>query len=404
MNAFPRYQRGISVVLLTLAMLVLLVMAAFAIDTGHLVLNKSRLQSAVDASALAAAKVLDDTEGGTDLADEAARSVFDSNVATFGNEREIPDGADIVVQFSSTLNPFVPGTEPANYVRIRADSLTMVTSFLALLGIDELTTGASAVAGPSAPIQEPCDLVPMAVCGDPDAGPPDWGFTGDTVTLLKLGSQGSGSTMGPGNFQLIRLGGSGDSLVRENLAGGYHGCAELQIYTQPGVGAGPVRDGLNTRFGILHGTLKKDDYPPDVITRATEPELTSDGTLVYSDGTEVTAENMASTVSYAYDDYAQDLKDPTKYDHSKDDGGVEKRRVVAVPVVNCTNPGGGANSLPLLGVGCFFLLQPVQSGGNASYIFGQYVEECAASGVPGPIGGPGIYKIVLHDDPDSENS
>jgi hypothetical protein len=49
-------------------------------------------------------------------------------------------------------------------------------------------------------------------------------------------------------------------------------------------------------------------------------------------------------------------------------------------------------------------LQPVQSGGNASYIFGQYVEECAASGVPGPIGGPGIYKIVLHDDPDSENS
>jgi hypothetical protein len=132
------------------------------------------------------------------------------------------------VQFSNTLNPFTPGTTPANYVRVFADDFTMWTSFASLVGIDETSTAATAIAGPSAPIGpgEACDLVPMMVCGDPAAGAAnDWGYSRDNVTLLKIASNAP-SGIGPGNFQLIELGAPGADVVRDNLAGGYENCID----------------------------------------------------------------------------------------------------------------------------------------------------------------------------------
>ena len=51
-----RRERGAALVLVVVGMLALLAMAGLAIDTAHVLLNKSRLQSALDAAALAAAK------------------------------------------------------------------------------------------------------------------------------------------------------------------------------------------------------------------------------------------------------------------------------------------------------------------------------------------------------------
>jgi hypothetical protein len=47
--------------------------------------------------------------------------------------------------------------------------------------------------------------------------------------------------------------------------------------------------------------------------------------------------------------------------------------------------------------------------GNPAFVLGQYTHEpCAASGIPGPDpdpgGGTGVYKIILHNDPDSPDS
>ena len=183
----PRQQRGIVAVLVAIGLLALLAMAGLAIDTGHLVLNKSRLQSTVDAAALAAAKVLDQT-GSQTQATAAADSVFDLNAAELSGVVSSPS---ITVQYSNTLNPFAAGSTPANYVRVRADNFSMWTSFTRVVGFDELSTAASAVAGPSAPIGpgEACDLVPMMVCADMAAGEAnDWGYTGNNVTLLKIAS------------------------------------------------------------------------------------------------------------------------------------------------------------------------------------------------------------------------
>jgi hypothetical protein len=289
-----------------------------------------------------------------------------------------------------------------------ADNFTMWTSFTALVGIDQLSTAATAVAGPSAPITQPCDLVPMTVCANKAAGGPDWGYSRTNVTLLKLASPAAGATIGPGNFQLLRLSGPGDNIVRENLAGGYQGCVDAStVETQPGGGTGPVAMGLNTRFNQYHGPVNASDYPPDKFITWPNPELAvaDDGETVIlkgsgkgknSSGTLVTD---VSQLSYSYSTYENDYATKTGLPSGKD-----RRREVAVPFTDCSNAKPGQTSLPVVGFGCFFLLQPAVQKGNDNYVFAQLIGECNATGAPGPVGGQGLYKIVLHNDPASPDS
>ncbi|MGH6934190.1 MAG: pilus assembly protein TadG-related protein, partial [Dongiaceae bacterium] len=342
-------QRGIIAVVVAIGLLALLAMVGLALDSGHVILNKSRLQSTVDASALAAAKVLDKT-GSEVQATSAARSVFDLNAASQPELSRVMSGADITVQYSNTLNPFVTGTVPANYVRVVANDFTMWTSFTSLVGIQQTRTAASAVAGPSAPIgqqqgNEACDLVPMMVCADMAAGAAgNWGYTGDNVTLLKIGSNAP-SGIGPGNFQLIELGAPGANVVRQNLAGGYDQCLDPSgtVTTKPGNNAGPTAQGLNTRFGQYQGGgMNQTDYPPDKITTAPNPDLkvAANGvTVVFSNNNQpVTNINQ---LSYSYDNYETGLVNgPFNFPLGK-----AKRRVMAVPFVNCSTMVNGQGTL-----------------------------------------------------------
>ena len=398
-----RQQRGITAVLVTVGLLGLLAMVGLALETGHLALNKSRLQNTVDAAALAAAKVLDET-GSQAQATVAARSVFDLNAANQPELSRVLSGADVTVQYSNTLSPFAPGSAPANYVRVFADNFTMWTGFTALVGIDQLSTAATAVAGPSAPITEPCDLVPMTVCGNPAAGSPNWGFSRDNVTVLKLAAPSAGVTIGPGNFQLISLGGTGANIVRQNLAGGYQGCIDTDtVLTQPGNETGPVRQGLNTRFNQYQGGMRRTDYPPDRFITGQNPELdvAADDTTVILRGSGTVVTNV-SQLSYSYSDYERDYASGNPGLPS----GKDRRREIAVPIVDCAGANQGRSDLPVLTFGCFFLLQPLsqQAGGKEGYVYSQLISECSAAGAPGPVGGTGIYKIVLHNDPASPDS
>jgi hypothetical protein len=58
--------------------------------------------------------------------------------------------------------------------------------------------------------------------------------------------------------------------------------------------------------------------------------------------------------------------------------------------------GGGATSVPVLGFGCFYLLQRVQQSG-AKEVFGQFMQECEGSGYAGPTPaddtGPNIIQL-----------
>src|SRR5512137_2213654 len=126
MRPIQRQQRGIVAVLVAVALVALVAMVGLATDMGHVVLNKSRLQSTVDAAALAAAKVLDQT-GSEEQATTAAHSVFGLNAADQPELLIWLVDSDITVQYSQLLNPFSPGTTPAHYVRVRADNLWWLT-------------------------------------------------------------------------------------------------------------------------------------------------------------------------------------------------------------------------------------------------------------------------------------
>lgn len=405
MDGLGQRQRGIVAVAVAVGLLALLAMVGFALDSGHLMLNKSRLQNTVDAAALSAAKVLDRT-GSEDQATAAARSVFDLNAASHPELARVLDGGDIVLQYSNTLEPWAPGTTPANYVRVVAQDFTMWTSFISLVGITETRTAASAVAGPSAPIQgEACDLVPMMVCADLPAGAAgNWGYSADEVSVLKYAAPGS-PNVGPGNFQLIRLGGPGANIVRQNLAGGYAACIDTSgsVETQTGNVVGPLTQGLNTRFGQYQGPVNASDYPPDKVTTAPSPTLTlGAGDVVLYQGQPV--DSIASSNFFDYADYQSRYMNE-QYDFPN---GKAERRVVAVPFVNCSEPHQGQSTLPVVGLGCFFLLQPAVQQGTTNEVYSQFLYDCGADGTPGPapgpVSGPGIYKIVLHNDPLSQDS
>jgi Flp pilus assembly protein TadG len=413
MNPMGGRQRGVVAVIIAIGLLALLAMVGLALDSGHMVLNKSRLQNTVDAAALAAAKVLD-TTASEDQATAAARSVFDLNAANHAELSRVMSGADISLQYSNTLNPFVPGTTPANYVRVVANDFTMWTGFTSLVGFNDSRVAATAVAGPSAPIgmtpnNEACDLVPMMVCADMSPGAPgDFGYTGENVTLLKMGSNVTGP-IGPGNFQLFELGGAGANVVRQNLAGAYNSCIipDGTITTKPGNNTGPTAQGLNTRFG-QGGGMKSTDFPPDKVTTQPNPNLDTSGdppqVILRGDGNPVVTD--INQLNYTYDDYVEDL-DSGPFNFPS---GVAKRRVLAVPFVDCSSTVNGHGTIPVVGFGCFFLLQEVIQRGNENFVFAEYIGDCGAGGTPGPVPNPdpvattGIYRIVLHNDPSSPDS
>jgi hypothetical protein len=69
-----------------------------------------------------------------------------------------------------------------------------------------------------------------------------------------------------------------------------------------------------------------------------------------------------------------------------------------VPIADCSGVNSGQSDLPILGMGCYFLLQEAEQQGTRSRIYGEFVAECEAGGMPGPSPGntPGPYRIQLY--------
>lgn len=423
-----RRERGAVVILVAISLAALIMAAGLALDMGHAFLNKTRLQNTVDAAALSAAKKLDET-GNTGLATDEAMEAFTRNLGGAGNA-ELSNaysggqsGIQVTVEYSATLPPFTGGAPDGPYVRVRATGFVMPAWLVQVGGIFEKTVSATAVAGPRTLNSGStiCNVAPMMVCGDPSAGAPGfWGYTPYSPEILKKATPGGQSQIGPGNFQLIQIGGSGAAVVRENMAGSYDAClvGGSTIETEAGGETGPVAQGLNTRFGDYNGPMhgQESTYPPDVIIDGQSPELravervrgdASQGYNVYQGNTHITAANVDQL--YDYRDYLRDIDDTSAYDNepiSEGGNGAFGRRTLAVPVGDCSGTVEGQGSVPLLGFACFFLLQPVDQRGNTSFVFGQFVPECSVNGTPGPnpVAGNGPQIIQLYDDPASNDS
>ena len=408
----PQRQRGIALPLVVIGLVAMLAMAGLALDSSHAYVNKTRLQNTADAAALAAAKVYDQTAD-TIQGDAAANSVFGINTDGSGNF-EIDAAYDagnisVVVQWSQTLNPFVPsGIGP--YVRVIATGFDMLTTFMNVVGIPSMGIAASAVAGPSPTIDSACNIAPLVACAN-DMSQGYYGFDQDSLMVLKP-SPGDHSDVGPGNYKLLRMNCPGGACLRDAMAGSYDACAttDESVETEPGVTAGPTEQGFNTRFGDYSGPVSPYDYPPDVVTHEVDPPLDTypdpgTGEDVITWGGAV-VQMAADIPGYDYAEYvSRTTGGMHDYPPGGSPGGVEWRRVMALPVADCSGDETGQSTLDVEGFACFFMLQRI-GGGPEKNIYGQFVDGCLAGGAagPNPGSGPGPYLIQLYKDPDSGDS
>jgi Flp pilus assembly protein TadG len=403
-----RRERGAALVLVVIGMLALLAMAGLALDTAHVLLNKSRLQSALDAAALAAAKSLSGSTN-TTLADTAANAVFTLNVTPYPElQRAVTGGLTLTTQYSSTLIPFNAGTAPASFVRASITGFATQMSLSSVLGITSMNVAGSAVAGPSPPLTTACNIVPVFVCANTAVGTaPLFNFQVGQVLGLNL-SAGSTSTIGPGNYGLLSIGGTGDSIVRSNLAGDFATCASVNqsVPTQPGVGAGPVADGINTRFNIYKAGLSSTAYPPDPVNSAAhQTSLTqaANGDVMQgaTDISAITpASSQAASLTFNYANY-----NTASYDTAVPPAATGQRVLIA-PLCDCTGLANGRNSVTVSGFACVFLLQALGNGAKNNEIFAQITSGCDANGVPTGAGGPttGPFRIQLYKSAGSPDS
>ena len=80
-------------------------------------------------------------------------------------------------------------------------------------------------------------------------------------------------------------------------------------------------------------------------------------------------------------------------------------RILALPVADCDGNQTGQSTLEIIGLACYFMLQPI-GGGQDKNIFGEFVEGCLTNGFSGmnPGAGTGPYRIQLYKDQDSIDS
>ncbi|MBY6196598.1 pilus assembly protein TadG-related protein [Vibrio hangzhouensis] len=401
-------QQGITSILITLLLLVFLFFTALAVDVNHALLNKTRLQNAVDASALAAAVRVDGGASDSE-AETTARNTLTSMFAAEGNTEVTLPAESITISFSNDPQDFGSSYDSSGetYVRVALTNVPLNSYFLHHFGVDKVS-GASAVAGPSSSLEGACNIVPIAVCAA--GGTTEDAFLGydfGSVHQVKLAA--NNSEMGPGNFQLLDFG-SGANTIREALAGGFEDCVDLTtVDTKPGNTVGPVADGLNTRF--YGGTVSQVDYKSDAYTKQPENKATvdSNGVVSYDD-------------PFDYQAYLDHVKPVDEggagcADCITDESVAELgRRILPVPIIQCTgededgvviDEGGGVNTFPVMAIGCFFLLQEANSNNAGQQgIFGEFIEDCSIkNGFTGSEpNNEGIYKIQLYKDPLSGES
>ncbi|MFP5430478.1 MAG: pilus assembly protein TadG-related protein [Gammaproteobacteria bacterium] len=283
-----RRQHGAILVMTALFIVVLIGVAALAMDVGRLVILRSQMQNAADAAALAAAAELDGKDGARERAVAAARDALQHD-NSFARVRDLlgpgglPDDAftfycvigaqydhnpDDVTDFGIYCNGSDDGsgryaavTDPeSHYVRVDLDPAKAPGRFsldlfflpvLRLLNTEtatEAATRAQAVAGRHS-IQ--CNYPPMVIC-DPFEGQGK-SFKRDMPigTSIVLRDQGGNSSWAPGQFGFLTpiSGATGANAGSEALASPEdQGCDTNRVTTEPGQNMQKMIQAINTRF------------------------------------------------------------------------------------------------------------------------------------------------------------
>jgi len=154
-------ERGVALVYLAIVLVVLMGLAALAIDMGYMYVNKAKLQNAADAGALAGAGRLSAQPLANLTSARTAAKVFADTNFGLTLDRNITNdpGGDIVLGNwnSASTPPFTPSGNPINAVKVLArrtgDTGTGIGAnskfdlfFSKVLGVNTMGAAASAIA------------------------------------------------------------------------------------------------------------------------------------------------------------------------------------------------------------------------------------------------------------------
>jgi Flp pilus assembly protein TadG len=409
--ASPARQRGAVAVVVALSALVLFGFAGMAIDVGRLYVNRTELQTAADACALAAsAELICDPAAGACPAAFLLNAQAAGIYAAGRNVRDFQVNpvtiAPANVKFYTALAPntsylSIAGGASTNsrYVMCTASAAGIAPWFMGVLGAGAQTVATSAVAT-GAPSKSFCNAAPLGVCTK--AG----GYAvGEWISSTFTTNGNNNDVVGGFKWVDFTPNAGGNNEIREQLIGNSAVC-NIQVgnnVQQPGQQQG-AKAAYNTRFGM---------YPNGAngyTTATAPPDHTGYAYPNQAPGAPVYAEPPDPIVppymGNAYGDYRtrQGSNTPfinNQYGVSGPGGNIPgnpitaadhlafggDRRLVAAPMIDCA----GGNVVPIVGMACVLMLNPMSNGATGR-IFLEYRGLATAAGSPcrtgGMAGGP----------------
>ena len=358
-------ERGSILALSALGMLSLLLAVGLGVDISHFYLVKSELQNAADASALAAASAINSKPAG--IIEGTSRAVKAMNQYDFNN-KGVVFTREHVTWAVNLDGPYMPEDQAATeaqaptirFAKVTTPESPVGVSFAAIVVGNSKNLSATATAGLSVPLNVICNFIPLSVLIDDDDTMLE---KGETYTIRA----DTGGGPSPGNYQILAVAGRGGFDVEHGIAKGVNQCAKpgevYEVDTKPGLTAGKVRKGINTRFDDYQGTnLDPVAEPPD--------------------------NNIKQNIDY--DDYAdmlgcgrpQAVPCDSQYHTAPTHLGVDNRRVVLIPLVKVSEYDEGRDTVKFLRFGAFFL-KTKASNGSGGDIQAEYIEDRLAIGEGG---------------------
>lgn len=425
-------QGGAVAIMVGLTIALLVGFLGLALDLGRLFIVKTELQNAMDACALAAAGGLAAPGGmatAGNFADAESRGMLVGQRNKFDFQgSNVVMLADSDVTFSPALNgtyrPKGSVTPNSRFVKCEVTPGGFVTWFIqalqAWLGVASGPNSVNAFAVATLqPAQIAC-AIPLGLCVKPGGAAPDYGFEVGKWETSKF-PPGGGFT---GSFDWIDFTppGGGASELADLLAG--VGQCNLPA-ADTCVGEQGQKQSLakawNTRFGLYQGSYNVSNALPDKTGFSYKPTTTSPSTALtwreFSDtpqnaysGTPaagVTAQNYitARGSHTPYQSTNPDTINPLSgITSSQHDTFGGDRRLVSVPIVDCTNFAGGevgcgSQQAKVKGYACILILHPFDSPSDD--IFLEYRgrtnapgNPCVTAGLGGGSEGPLVPVLV----------
>jgi Flp pilus assembly protein TadG len=354
-------ERGSIMAISALGMLSMLLAVGLCVDIGHFYAVQTDLQNAADSAALAAASSLNFAPSGITAA--VNRATATTNQAEFNKQNVVIPAANVT--FAVNLDgPYVSAASASaaprdiRFVKVSTAQQTVNVFFSSIVLGSTKGLSATATAGASVPSNVFCNWLPLAV------------LDADTATLLPGNMYtirgGSQSSVSPGNYQILSPAGPGGADARIGLSQGVKQCVSPgdTISTKPGVSAGDIRQGLNTRF---------DEYGGPVADPVVQPPDT----------------NIMEGITYTQYRAGTPSTAPIH-------PGSPDRRVVFLPIVKISDFDQGRDTIKIDRFAAFFLRTKVTNG-NGGDIQAEYIGDRVMDAGAGynPNIGPGNPLIVV---------